>query len=106
MKLEQLLEEYNLQMKDFRKYWHGLEGEGTPQALQGQKRAEEQRRLEEVIQSGTLAFLETVLRPLQEQYLSTALTASDRKDIFEARGAYMAFEDIVNYLLNLCADQE
>lgn len=106
MKIEQVLEEYNLQTKEFKAYWDGLEEEGAPQALLGRRRAEEQRRLESFIREQGLAFIEAILEPLREQYLSTALTASDPKDIYESRGAYMVFDDIVNYLLNLCADQE
>jgi|JYMV01.1.fsa_nt_gi hypothetical protein len=106
MRIEQVVEEYDLQDKAFKEYWGGLEGEGTPHSLLGQKRAEEQRRLEVLIRDQSLAFMEAVLLPLREQYLSTALTASEPKDIYEARGAYMAFEDVVNYLLNLCADED
>ncbi len=106
MRIEQVIEEHGLQSKEFRGYWSALDGGGTPQTLMGQKRAEEQRRLEALIRDQSLAFLMAVLQPLREQYLSSALTASDPKDIYEARGAYMAFEDIENYLLNVCADQD
>lgn len=106
MRIEQVIEEYALQGREFKDHWEELEAAGTPQALLGQKRAEEQRRLEALIRDQSLAFIEAVLQPLREQYLSTALTTSDPKDIYEARGAYMAFEDIVNYLLNVCADQD
>lgn len=106
MRIEQVIEEYALQGREFKDYWEELEAAGTPQALLGQKRAEEQRRLEALIRDQSLSFIEAVLQPLREQYLSTALTASDPKDIYEARGAYMAFEDIMNYLLNVCADQD
>lgn len=106
MKFEQVLEEYANSVSSFEKHWNELESDGTPQVLQGSRRLEEQQRLEKLIRNNDLAFLLAVLKPLQDQYLQIALNASDTQEIFEGRGAYNSFSDIVNFLLNLCADQE
>ncbi len=106
MKFEQVLEEYANSVSSFEKHWNELESDGTPQVLQGSRRLEEQQRLEKLIRNNDLAFLLAVLKPLQDQYLQITLNASDTQEIFEGRGAYNSFSDIVNFLLNLCADQE